>query len=48
MIWFWMICRVAWRVARGSGATDERSDEEGEGEGEGDEFVLLHLRLFRK
>jgi len=27
-IWFWMICRVAWRVLTGSGASDDRSDEE--------------------
>jgi hypothetical protein len=32
-----MICRVAWRVVTGGGATDERSDEEG------DEFVLAAL-----
>ncbi|PFH46172.1 hypothetical protein AMATHDRAFT_8141 [Amanita thiersii Skay4041] len=30
MIWFWMICRVAWRVVIGKGATDERSDDEGD------------------
>lgn len=28
--WFWMICRVAWRVVSGQGATDERSDDEGD------------------
>ncbi|TFK43584.1 TLC domain-containing protein [Crucibulum laeve] len=28
IIWFWMICRVAWRVVNGSGAADERSDDE--------------------
>ncbi|KAF8639648.1 hypothetical protein AX17_000913 [Amanita inopinata Kibby_2008] len=28
MIWFWMICRVAWRVISGKGATDERSDDD--------------------
>ncbi|PPQ71774.1 hypothetical protein CVT26_007608 [Gymnopilus dilepis] len=28
--WFTMICRVAWRVVTGSGAEDERSDEEDE------------------
>jgi len=27
-IWFWMICRVAWRVLTGNGASDDRSDEE--------------------
>ncbi|EDR12841.1 uncharacterized protein LACBIDRAFT_246558 [Laccaria bicolor S238N-H82] len=28
-IWFWMICRVAWRViTTGNGASDDRSDEE--------------------
>lgn len=27
-IWFWMICRVAWRVVTGKGAADERSDDE--------------------
>lgn len=27
-IWFWMICRVAWRVVSGKGATDERSDDD--------------------
>lgn len=27
-IWFWMICRVAYRVVTGSGAEDERSDDE--------------------
>lgn len=27
-IWFWMICRVAWRVVSGKGAADERSDDE--------------------
>jgi len=31
-IWFWMICRVAWRVVTGTGAEDERSDEECDGE----------------
>ncbi|TFK28788.1 longevity assurance proteins LAG1/LAC1 [Coprinopsis marcescibilis] len=29
-IWFWMICKVAYRVVSGTGAADERSDEEGE------------------
>lgn len=30
IIWFGMICRVAWRVlTTGSGASDDRSDEEG-------------------
>ncbi|KAF8627195.1 hypothetical protein AX15_004513 [Amanita polypyramis BW_CC] len=28
LVWFWMICRVAWRVISGRGAADERSDEE--------------------
>ncbi|KAF6762664.1 longevity-assurance protein [Ephemerocybe angulata] len=28
IIWFWMICRVAWRVVMGAGAADTRSDEE--------------------
>ncbi|OAX33934.1 longevity assurance proteins LAG1/LAC1 [Rhizopogon vinicolor AM-OR11-026] len=28
MIWFWMICRVAWRVISGQGASDSRSDDE--------------------
>ncbi|KIM68584.1 hypothetical protein SCLCIDRAFT_1208778 [Scleroderma citrinum Foug A] len=28
IIWFWMICRVAWRVLTGQGASDDRSDEE--------------------
>ncbi|KAG6337352.1 hypothetical protein ID866_1725, partial [Astraeus odoratus] len=28
IIWFWMICRVAWRVLTGHGASDDRSDEE--------------------
>ncbi|KDR83793.1 hypothetical protein GALMADRAFT_236178 [Galerina marginata CBS 339.88] len=27
-IWFGMICRVAWRVVSGSGASDDRSDDE--------------------
>jgi acyl-CoA-dependent ceramide synthase len=28
--WFWMICRVAWRVfTKGEGASDDRSDDEG-------------------
>ncbi|KAF9452502.1 longevity assurance proteins LAG1/LAC1 [Macrolepiota fuliginosa MF-IS2] len=27
-IWFWMICRVAYRVLTGKGAADERSDDE--------------------
>ncbi|KAF8913851.1 TLC domain-containing protein [Gymnopilus junonius] len=29
-MWFWMICRVAWRVVSGNGAEDERSDDEDE------------------
>lgn len=28
VVWFWMIVRVAYRVVTGSGAADERSDEE--------------------
>lgn len=28
MIWFGMICRVAYRVVTGQGASDDRSDEE--------------------
>ncbi|KIP07692.1 hypothetical protein PHLGIDRAFT_70559 [Phlebiopsis gigantea 11061_1 CR5-6] len=28
LVWFWMICRVAWRVLRGQGAEDTRSDSE--------------------
>ncbi|TDL29521.1 longevity assurance proteins LAG1/LAC1 [Rickenella mellea] len=28
MIWFWMICRVAWKVISGQGAEDTRSDDE--------------------
>jgi len=27
IVWFWTICRVAWRVIRGKNAADERSDE---------------------
>src|SRR6266550_1762672 len=27
LVWFWMICRVAWRVVSGRGATDERSED---------------------
>jgi len=30
MIWFTMICRVAWRVLTGKGAEDVRSDDEGD------------------
>ncbi|KAG2146777.1 TLC domain-containing protein [Suillus clintonianus] len=30
IIWFWMICRVAWRVISGQGASDDRSDDESE------------------
>jgi hypothetical protein len=29
MIWFWMICRIAWRVVMGGEASDDRSDDEG-------------------
>lgn len=32
IVWFWMICRVAWRVVRGENAADERSDEGSDGE----------------
>lgn len=32
VVWFWMICRVAYRVVTGSGAADERSDEEVDGD----------------
>jgi very-long-chain ceramide synthase len=28
MVWFGMICRVAWRVISGQGASDDRSDDE--------------------
>jgi len=28
LVWFWMICRVAWRVVSGRGAADERSEDE--------------------
>ncbi|KAI0368088.1 longevity assurance proteins LAG1/LAC1 [Pilatotrama ljubarskyi] len=28
LVWFWMICRVAYRVVSGQGAEDTRSDEE--------------------
>lgn len=28
IIWFWMICRIAWRVVMGGGASDDRSDDE--------------------
>jgi len=27
VVWFWMICRVAWRVVRGENAADDRSDD---------------------
>lgn len=27
VVWFWMICRVAWRVVRGGNAADDRSDD---------------------
>jgi len=30
VIWFWMICRIAWRVVMGKGASDDRSDDEGD------------------
>ncbi|KAI0677068.1 longevity assurance proteins LAG1/LAC1 [Trametes maxima] len=29
LVWFWMICRVAYRVVTGQGAQDTRSDDEG-------------------
>jgi len=32
LIWFWMICRVAYRVASGKGAEDSRSDDEDDDE----------------
>ncbi|GBE79426.1 TLC domain-containing protein [Sparassis latifolia] len=32
LMWFWMICRVAWRVVSGQGAEDTRSDDEEDGE----------------
>lgn len=28
ILWFFMICRVAWRVVSGQGAEDTRSDDE--------------------
>jgi acyl-CoA-dependent ceramide synthase len=28
IVWFWMICRIAWRVISGQGASDDRSDDE--------------------
>jgi len=34
LLWFWMICRVAWRVVSGQGAEDERSDDENDDESE--------------
>lgn len=39
MMWFWRICRVAYRVVSGKGAEDERSDDEDDDsyEGEGEE-----------
>ncbi|KAI6035332.1 TLC domain-containing protein [Pisolithus orientalis] len=36
VVWFWMICRVAWRVLTGQGASDHRSDEEDIVEDKGD------------
>ncbi|CAL1701061.1 unnamed protein product [Somion occarium] len=30
LMWFYLICRVAWRVIKGEGAQDERSDSEAE------------------
>lgn len=35
-----MICRVAWRVLTGNGASDERSDEEDEDE---DEWAVFSI-----
>ncbi|KAG1753980.1 TLC domain-containing protein [Suillus paluster] len=32
IIWFGMICRIAWRVISGQGASDDRSDDESEEE----------------
>ncbi|KAK2466171.1 hypothetical protein APHAL10511_001813 [Amanita phalloides] len=34
LFWFWMICRVAWRVVSGRGAADERSDDESDDKAE--------------
>jgi hypothetical protein len=42
VVWFWMIVRVAYRVVTGSGAADERSDEEV------DRYVRLTLTHPRK
>ena len=36
-IWFWMILRVAWKVIKGNGAEDTRSDDEDEDEDEEDQ-----------
>lgn len=30
ILWFWLICRIAWRVVSGQGAEDARSDDEDE------------------
>ncbi|KZT72519.1 LAG1-domain-containing protein [Daedalea quercina L-15889] len=30
VMWFWMVCRIAYRVVSGKGAEDERSDDEGD------------------
>ncbi|KAI0824735.1 longevity assurance proteins LAG1/LAC1 [Trametes gibbosa] len=32
LIWFWMVCRVAYRVVTGQGAEDTRSDDEDDNE----------------
>jgi len=37
LIWFWMICRVAYNVVMGQGAEDIRSGSEDDGTGENEE-----------
>jgi very-long-chain ceramide synthase len=37
LMWFYMILRVAWKVIKGGGADDTRSDDEDDGEDEEDE-----------
>lgn len=37
LIWFWMICRIAYRVVMGQGAEDTRSDSEDDGTDENNE-----------
>ncbi|KZP32880.1 longevity assurance proteins LAG1/LAC1 [Athelia psychrophila] len=32
MVWYWLICRIAWRVVMGQNAEDERSDDGSEEE----------------